>query len=179
TDRNNVKRIMSSVRSRVLEGHTLASSMEAFPSAFPKLYVATVDAGEESGHLDAVLDRLADYTESRQEMHQKVSTAMYYPVVLIVMAIGIVSGLLGFVVPKVVKVFQDMDQELPPLTKAVLWLSDFIVNNGVYMLIVMAIIYFLIQRLLKIKKWQYRHHRPRVWVAVLIWTPCLFYGGGW
>jgi general secretion pathway protein F len=159
TEKKNVQRIMSAVRSRVIEGHSLASAMKEFPNAFPHLYQATVDAGEKSGHLDAVLDRLADYTESRQEMQQKVSTAMYYPAVLVFMAISIVSGLLGYVVPKVVSVFEDMDQELPLLTQMILALSDFVTEYGIYVVIVVAIAIFLFRRLLRLPEWRYRYDK--------------------
>ena len=159
TDKNNVKRIMSAVRSRVVEGHSLADGLKAFPAAFPKLYRATVAAGEKSGHLDAVLERLADYTENRQVMQQRVSTAMFYPAILVFMAIAIVSGLLGYVVPKVVKVFEDMDQELPLLTKGILWISDFVSNYGIYVLIGLIIAFFLFRKMLEIPEWSYRYDR--------------------
>ena len=108
-----LKSILLGVRSRVMEGHTLAAGLADFPQAFPEIYRATVAAGEQSGHLDPVLERLADYTESRQQLRQRVSHALIYPVILTVMAIGIVSGLLGFVVPKVVGVFENTGQALP------------------------------------------------------------------
>lgn len=159
TDRNNVKRIMSAVRSKVIEGHSLAAALKSFPNAFPQLYRATVDAGEKSGHLDAVLERLADYTESRQEMQQKVSTAMFYPAILVFMAIAIVSGLLGYVVPKVVTVFQEMDQELPILTQIILGISDFVVNYGLMVLLVFAVAVYIFKRLIRIPAWKMRYHR--------------------
>ncbi len=159
TEKKNVQRIMSAVRSRVIEGHSLAGALKAFPNAFPHLYQATIDAGEKSGHLDAVLERLADYTESRQEMQQKITTAMFYPAILVFMAIAIVSGLLGYVVPKVVSVFQDMDQELPFLTQAILALSDFITGYGIYVVIFLALAIFLFKRLLRLPEWRYRFDR--------------------
>ena len=78
------------VRAKVMEGHTLADGLGDFPKAFPELYRATVLAGEQSGHLDAVLERLADYTESRQELRQKIMNAMIYPIVLTILALSIV-----------------------------------------------------------------------------------------
>ncbi len=167
TEKKNVKRIMSAVRSRVIEGHSLASALKAFPNAFPHLYQATIDAGEKSGHLDAVLDRLADYTESRQEMQQKITTAMFYPAILVFMAIAIVSGLLGYVVPKVVTVFQDMDQELPLLTQAILALSDFITGYGIYVVIGIAIAIFLFKRLLRLPEWRYRFDRFKLKIPLV------------
>ena len=167
TEKKNVQRIMSAVRSRVIEGHSLANALKAFPNAFPHLYQATVDAGEKSGHLDAVLDRLADYTESRQEMQQKISTAMFYPAILVFMAISIVSGLLGYVVPKVVTVFQDMDQELPILTQAILALSDFITGYGIYVVIGFVIFVFLFKRLLLIPEWRYRFDKFKLKIPLV------------
>ena len=89
-----------------MEGHTLAEGLADFPTVFPELYRATVAAGEQSGHLDAVLERLADYTENRQVLQQKIRNAMIYPVLLTVVCLGIVALLLGYVVPEVVRVFE-------------------------------------------------------------------------
>jgi general secretion pathway protein F len=118
--------IMLGVRAKVMEGYTLADGLGDFPQAFPELYRATVAAGEQSGHLDVVLERLADYTESRQELRQQVTNAMVYPIALIVMAIGIISFMLATVVPKIVGVFQSTHAELPGLTRGLIATSDFL-----------------------------------------------------
>ena len=103
TEKPRVQTIVLGVRSRVMEGHTLADGFAEFPRVFPEIYRATVAAGEQSGHLDAVLERLAEYTENREEIRQKVLGAMLYPIVLSVLCLAIVSGLLVYVVPKVVE----------------------------------------------------------------------------
>ena len=90
----------------MVEGHPLADGLRDFPQAFPEIYRATVSAGEQSGKLDSVLERLADYTESRQVMGQQVSNALVYPIVLLVLSFAIVSFLLAYVVPQVVAVFE-------------------------------------------------------------------------
>jgi len=133
-----VKSIVLGTRSKVMEGHSLADGLADFPKAFPELYRATVAAGEQSGHLDAVLNRLADYTESRQELRQKVSNAMIYPAVLTVLAIGIVSLMLVYVVPKVVGVFSNTGQDLPQLTQWLILSSEFLRNNWGILLILLA-----------------------------------------
>jgi len=120
-----IRRIITGVRGKVVEGQTLANGLAAYPRAFPELYRATVAAGEESGHLDAVLDRLADYTESRQALTQKIQLALFYPALLTLMAVVVVVGLLVYVVPQVVQVFVQMDQTLPPLTQGLITVSDF------------------------------------------------------
>ena len=89
-----MQRIILGVRSKVVEGHPLADGLRDFPQAFPEIYRATVSAGEQSGKLDSVLERLADYTESRQVMGQRVSNALVYPIVLMVLSFAIASFLL-------------------------------------------------------------------------------------
>src|ERR1700704_3606798 len=80
TERPRVQSIVLGVRSKVMEGHTLADGFADFPRVFPEIYRATVSAGEQSGHLDSILERLADYTESREQMRQKILAAMLYPI---------------------------------------------------------------------------------------------------
>ena len=119
--------ILLGVRGKVIEGHALADGLAEFPQAFPELYRATVAAGEQSGHLDVVLERLADYTEARQELRQRVTNAMVYPIALVVMAVGIISFMLATVVPKIVSVFENTSAELPGLTAGLIATSDFLI----------------------------------------------------
>lgn len=134
-DKPKIRSMMLGVRSKVLEGHSLAISLAEFPVAFPQLYRSTVAAGEQAGHLGPVMDRLADYTESQQQARQKIQMAMIYPVILIIMSVAIVVGLLTFVVPDIVKVFDSTGQELPPLTQALLASSEFLQDYGFYLLL--------------------------------------------
>src|SRR6202046_251023 len=138
TEKPRVQRIVLGVRSKVVEGHPLADGLRDFPQAFPEIYRATVSAGEQSGKLDQVLERLSDYTESRQVMGQQVSNALVYPIVLLVLSCGIVSFLLAYVVPQVVAVFQSSNQELPMATKILIGMSDLIRHYWVYALIVIG-----------------------------------------
>src|SRR5690606_38532748 len=94
-----LRRMMTAVRSKVMEGHSLADGLAAFPRVFSEMYRATVAAGEQTGHLDLVLERLADYTESRQHMRQKVQLALFYPLGLVIVAVSVVVLLLTYVVP--------------------------------------------------------------------------------
>lgn len=126
SEKPRVRSVLAGVRARVVEGRTLAEGLGAFPGVFPEIYRATVSAGEQSGHLDAVLERLADYTENRQVLQQRISNAMVYPVLLTVVCLGIVALLLGYVVPEVVRVFEAGDRALPILTQILIALSDFI-----------------------------------------------------
>src|SRR6202000_3359289 len=126
TEKPRVQRIVLGVRSKVVEGHPLADGLRDFPQAFPEIYRATVSAGEQSGKLDSVLERLSDYTESRQVMGQQVSHALVYPILLLVLSFAIVSFLLAYVVPQVVAVFESGHQELPLATRFLIAMSDMI-----------------------------------------------------
>jgi general secretion pathway protein F len=148
-DAPRIKTIIMGVRARVMEGHTLADGLADFPKAFPELYRATVSAGEQSGHLDAVLERLADYTESRQELRQKVLNAMIYPIVLTVLAVGIVSLMLVYVVPKVVGVFANTGQALPGLTVSLIAISDFLRDYGIFVVVLIAGLAWAAARILR------------------------------
>jgi general secretion pathway protein F len=135
TEKPRVQSIVLGVRAKVMEGHTLASGFAEFPRVFPEIYRATVAAGEQAGHLDSVLERLADYTESREQIRQKVLGAMLYPIVLTIMCFVIVSFLLVFVVPKVVSVFDSTKAKLPLITRVLIGTSDFFRLYGVYLVI--------------------------------------------
>jgi general secretion pathway protein F len=139
TEKPRVQRIILGVRSKVVEGHPLADGLRDFPQAFPEIYRATVSAGEQSGKLDQVLERLSDYTESRQVMGQQVSNALVYPVVLLVLSFAIVSFLLAYVVPQVVAVFESSNQALPLATRILIGMSDVIRHYWVYALIVLSL----------------------------------------
>jgi general secretion pathway protein F len=143
------KSILLGVRSRVMEGHSLADGLADFPQAFPELYQATVAAGEQSGHLDAVLERLAEFTESRQILQQQVRNALIYPIALVVTAIGIISFMLAYVVPKIVYVFENYDQQLPLLTRVMISASDIIRDYWAAMIVAAVAIVFGLRSLLK------------------------------
>jgi len=141
--------ILLGVRSRVMEGHTFADGLADFPQAFPELYRATVAAGEQSGHLDKVLERLAEFTETRQMLQQQVRNALIYPIALVVTAVGIISFMLAYVVPKVVYIFENYDQQLPLLTRIMIGASDFIRDYWAALIVGMVATVFGMRQLLK------------------------------
>jgi len=147
------------VRSKGMEGHALADGLADFPNAFPELYRATVAAGEQSGHLDTVLERLADYTESRQQLRQRTLSALLYPLFLFVVCILIVFFLLVSVVPKVVDVFRSTKGELPILTRGLIALSDFMRDWGWLVFLVIGLAIFLFTRWLRDPDARRRFHR--------------------
>ncbi|HEX4267336.1 MAG TPA: type II secretion system inner membrane protein GspF [Steroidobacteraceae bacterium] len=159
TEKPRVQSIILGVRSKVMEGHTLADGLTEFPRVFPEIYRATISAGEQAGHLDNVLERLAVYTESREEMRQKILAAMLYPIVLTVMCFVIVSALLVFVVPKVVSVFQASKAQLPLITRILIGTSAFLKSYGIYLIILGVIAVVLFQRWLRNPDNRRRYHR--------------------
>ncbi|MBB1273864.1 type II secretion system inner membrane protein GspF [Psychromonas sp. SR45-3] len=131
-DKPKIKSMLASVRGGVIEGHTLADSMRNYPMIFDDLFCAMVAAGEKSGHLEKVLDRLADYAEQRQEMKSKMMQALIYPLVLTLVAISVVAILLTSVVPQVVGQFQHMGADLPGSTLFLIAASDAVSAYGLY-----------------------------------------------
>ncbi|MAD04160.1 type II secretion system inner membrane protein GspF [Pseudoalteromonas shioyasakiensis] len=144
-----LKRMLMAVRSKVVEGYTLADGMSEFPHVFDDLYRAMVAAGEKSGHLDQVLNRLADYTEQRQHMRSQITQAMVYPTILVVFAIAIVSVLLGTVVPKILKTFEKSKQVLPWTTEWVMAASNFVQNYWFISLVIITALAVAIKQALK------------------------------
>jgi general secretion pathway protein F len=159
TEKPRIKTIMLGVRSKVMEGHALADGLGDFPAVFPEIYIATVAAGESSGHLDTVLERLADYTESRELMRSRTLNAMLYPVLLFVVCASIVFLLLTFVVPKIVKQFETSKVELPMLTQGLIAMSDFARDWGWLVIIGMGGAFYLFSRWLRNPTARRRYHR--------------------
>jgi general secretion pathway protein F len=159
TEKPRVQSIILGVRARVMEGHTLADGFAEFPRIFPEIYRATVAAGEQAGHLDSVLERLADYTEGRDQLRQKVVAAMLYPIVLTVLCFGIVSALLVYVVPQVVAVFESSKAKLPLMTQLLIATSAFLRAYGIYLLMAVALAVFLFRRWLRNPDARRRYHR--------------------
>lgn len=135
TEKDKVRELIIGVRAKVLEGYGLAQAMSQYPQAFPELYRSTVGSGEQTGHLDVVLEKLADYTENQQQTRQKVQQALIYPAIMILVSIGIISFLLSFVVPKIIEVFTSSGQTLPGMTELLITISNFVKSYGLYALL--------------------------------------------
>lgn len=150
TENTRTQKMLAAVRSQVMEGYSLANSFAGYPNAFPVSYRATVAAGESAGHLDLVMDRLADFTESQQVSRAKIQQAAIYPIVLFTLTLAILAGLLGYVVPDIVEVFSDTGQELPFLTTMIIAISNFVVDYGLYVLLLIVLLVVLLRRLLKV-----------------------------
>jgi general secretion pathway protein F len=123
-----LKAALTDLKEKVNEGHTLAKSMRAHPTIFNDLYVSMVDAGEQSGALEIVFQRLAQYTEASVALRGKLVSAITYPIIMMVFAGGLVLGLFTFVIPKIKRIFDSFGAELPLITRAMFAISNFLVG---------------------------------------------------
>jgi general secretion pathway protein F len=140
SEKDKVRQLVIGVRSKIMEGYGLAQAMGEYPLAFPELYRATIAAGEQTGRLDTVLEKLADYTESQQQTRQKIQQALIYPTLMIAISTAIISFLLAFVVPKIIEVFTSSGQTLPAMTIVLINVSGFIKSYGLYLVLLFILV---------------------------------------
>lgn len=157
-EKPHLRQLVESVRAKVLEGYSLSEAMKHAPLAFERLYVSMVAAGETSGHLDAVLMRLADYTEQRRMLRLRIQQALIYPVVLTLVAISVVTLLLAVVVPTVVDQFVHMKQTLPFSTRTLMAVSDTVRQAGPWLVLILLLTSIVGRRLLRAPGCRLRYH---------------------
>jgi general secretion pathway protein F len=158
SEKAHVQNLLMSVRSKVMEGHSLANALQQ-AGRLPDLYIATIAAGERSGHLDLILDQLSDYTENRFAMQKKVQGAMIYPIILMLMSFAIVMGLMTYVVPDIVKTFDQNKDALPWITVALMKASDFIRVAWPFLLIASVVGFIALARFLRTSAGHYAFDR--------------------
>ena len=158
-EKNTQKSMIMAVRTKVTEGYGLAESMAEFPQIFSHLFRAMVAAGEKSGHLDRVLDRLADYTEKRQQLRSQIIQALVYPIIMTIVAVAVIVVLLTSVVPQIVEQFAHMGANLPGSTKILIATSEFLQNNGLYILVAILVLMMSFSQLMKKEKFRLNFHR--------------------
>lgn len=167
SENETASQVLAGVRTEVMAGHTLAQAMARYELVFPDIYRALVKAGETSGELSRVMLRLADYTESRQALQQKVGLAFVYPAIVTVVALLVVGGLLIYVVPQVVSVFQQSHQTLPLLTRMLIGFSSLLQSLWVYLLLLLVAAAFIARFFLRREEIRYRWHRYLLRLPVL------------
>lgn len=158
TDKPRLQKLVMAVRSRVVEGYSLAVAMADYPHIFDKLFTAMVAAGERSGHLDEVLNRLADYTEQRHHLKGQLTQALVYPFVLTFVAISVIIFLLVSVVPQIVEQFSNIGQDLPFITRALLAVSEFLQFFGPFILVAGMIALVVLGQMLRNDKRRDKFH---------------------
>jgi general secretion pathway protein F len=158
SENETARQVLAGVRAEVLGGQTFARALGKYASIFPELYRSLVTAGEASGELGRVMLRLADYTESRQALRQKVVLAFVYPAIVTLVALLVVSGLLIYVVPQVIGVFEQSHQTLPFLTRALIWLSAALQQSWGYLLLLAIALGVAIHFMLRQPALRYQFH---------------------
>jgi len=137
------------VKERLAGGSSLARALDAQGGVFPQMYCRMVEAGEETGNLDSVMERLADYLEARERVYEKVKTALIYPTLMTIVGAGVLSFLLIFVIPKITTIFKDTKTALPLITVVLLWCTALLRRFWPLILIVVVALPFILSRLTK------------------------------
>ena len=134
-----LKKSLAQIREQVNEGKSLTESMSNFPQIFPPFYLNMVNAGEASGTINLVLERLADFSENHQALMSKIKSAMYYPIVMLFVGSAVIFLLMTFIVPKITGIFADMHQTLPTITIILITISNFLKSFWWLILIFLAV----------------------------------------
>jgi type IV pilus assembly protein PilC len=134
------KRVLLDVHERLRSGDTFASAVAAHPEAFPTVYANIVDSAEYTGHLDAALERIANYVERDIEARRKIKEALFYPCVVMALSIVVVVILTAFVIPKFEVFFKSFNATLPLPTRILLSIASFFTNWGLVVLVVIVVL---------------------------------------
>lgn len=162
-----VKELLAGVRANVLAGESLGAAMRAYPHAFPEIYSTLVAAGEHSGNLGVVMLRLADYLDDWHALQTKVALAFIYPAIISLVALAVVIGLLTYVVPQVVTVFESSGQTLPWLTRALMAVSEFVRNGAWAWLVLIVGLVIVVRRLYRVPRWREKFDRRLLALPVI------------
>lgn len=165
TDKAKVKAIFLTIKAKILEGSGFANALSQFPASFSSLYCATVSAGERSGHLDVVLENLAEYIDKQKKLKQQVYQALLYPLLMTIVSSSIIIFLLTYVVPKMVSVFTENKQTLPIATTILIHVSGFIQSFGIYLLLALAVAIIIFIYYYK-QKYQVKHKTQSIFLKL-------------
>jgi len=155
TKSHGFKKIMAQIKVLIIEGNSFAQSLSKYPATFSSLYVNMVRAGETSGTLEIVLDRLADITEKQQALMNRIQTALAYPIFMLIFGTLVLFILLIYIVPSFTSIFADMNQVLPTPTRLLIFLGEFCKTYWWVFFIIIGILWFLYNRAKKTDKGRY------------------------
>jgi general secretion pathway protein F len=167
TEKAPIRRVITSVRSSVTEGYTLGESLGEHSQIFDVLYRSMVAAGERSGHLDLILERLATYAEHRQKMQSKLLQALLYPIILMVVAFAVVTFLVSSVVPKLIEQFVHMGQKLPDSTQALMTISEFTQRWGISIAVLLFMLTIIFRYAMRSPLFAFKVHQRLLFFPLL------------
>ncbi len=153
------KKTLSHIRERVNEGSSMSTAMADYPKLFPPLYTNMVAAGESSGSLDIVMDRLADYTENQMALRSKIQGAMTYPIIMLIFAVVVVGILFVLVIPKITKIFEEAKITLPIATRILIGASELVSSYWWAIILFFVLVFYLFRRWKNSKKGRKRWDR--------------------
>ncbi|MBU1091708.1 type II secretion system F family protein [Patescibacteria group bacterium] len=162
-----LRKIIDIIVKDIESGDNISRAMSKHPKVFSIFYVNMVKAGEESGKLDEIFHYLADYLERNSDITSKATRALVYPAFVISAFIGVMVLMMVFVVPKMIEIIEESEQEMPFYTKIVMGVSDFLVNYGVFLLIALAVSAFLLWRYSRTKAGQLAFSKFQITVPLL------------
>ncbi len=155
------------VHNLVVDGMSLADAMAKSPETFPRVYVAMVEAGEAGGFLDVVLAQIAEFQSREKDLKGKVLTAMLYPCILLVLAVGVLIALLTFFIPMLRNLFNSIHGSLPLLTKIIISASDFVRSYGLFVAAALVVVFFFV------RAWLISAKGKRIWEGMILKTPAV------
>jgi type IV pilus assembly protein PilC len=153
------------IHDSVVDGRSLAESMARSPDTFPRVYVAMVEAGETGGFLDVVLAQIADFQAREKEMRAKVMTALLYPIILLILALGVLIFLLVFFIPRFQSIFSGFGAKLPVLTQWIVGTSELLRGYGLFLAIGMGVAVYAL------RSWFSSEQGRRVWEGMILQAP--------
>jgi len=153
-----LKTVLLTIQTRLLEGHSLASSMNEFPNVFPELYCATIASGEKTGHLDEVINKLAEHLEQQEQIKQRIKQALIYPALLLSISMIIIIYLLIYTIPTITKTLTDNGQTLPLATIFLLKICQGLKSYGIYFVLLLFMLFFWFKHLLRSNQFRYKLH---------------------
>ncbi|MBX3739314.1 MAG: type II secretion system F family protein [Candidatus Didemnitutus sp.] len=149
----------------VIDGMSLSAAMARSPETFPKVYVAMVEAGETGGFLDVVLAQIADFQAREKEMKGKLTAALMYPAILLVLALGVLVFLLVFFIPRFQQIFHGFNAELPLLTQLIIGASEAVRSYGLFLAVAAALVAY------SLRSWIRSARGRRTWEGFVLRLP--------
>jgi len=146
-----LKDIITDIKEKVRSGDSLSSAMRSYPRIFPSVYTSMIEVGENSGTLQQVLLKISDFYQKQEEVNSKIRTASVYPLLILIIGAGTIFFILTYVVPRLTKMFTQLGQELPVPTVILITISNWITGNGLWIIVVVALLYFVLKRSSKSK----------------------------